>query len=207
MTPPGSRRSCGRWPTRHGLVNKLRPDPATGGTVDATLDLVLLEPRHAPMLYSLVDDNRAHLRRYLPWVDGTRSVQDSMQYITASLEQFARSQSLQVGIFSGNTLAGMCGYHLIDWNNRRTGIGYWLAQPFRGQGIMTAVVQRFTQWMFEQRPSLVRIEANVFPTNPASIRILEKAGFLQEGYHRKVHLKAGKYLDGVMMAVIRSPES
>ncbi|MBL7780987.1 MAG: GNAT family N-acetyltransferase [Saprospiraceae bacterium] len=86
-------------------------------------------------------------------------------------------------------------------------IGYWLAQPFRGQGIMTTVVQRFTQWMFEQRPSLVRIEANVFATNPASIRILEKAGFLQEGYHRKVHLKAGEYLDGVIMAKVLSPES
>ena len=116
--------------------------------VDATLDLVLLEPRHAPLLFSLVDENRAHLRRYLPWVDGTRAVNDSVGYITASLEQFARSQSLQVGLFTDGSLVGMCGYHMIDWNNRRTGIGYWLAQSHQGKGLMTRAVRALTTHAF-----------------------------------------------------------
>ena len=82
-------------------------------------------------------------------------------------------------------------------------IGYWLAEPFRGKGIMTEVVGRYTQWLFDHRPHLVRIEAGVFAHNPASERVLEKAGFQREGYLRKLHLKNGVYLDGVMMACIR----
>ncbi|MCX7275670.1 MAG: hypothetical protein NTV19_21590, partial [Burkholderiales bacterium] len=58
--------------------------------VDPTLDLVLLEPRHAGLLFALVDENRAHLRRWLPWVDATRGVGDSAAYIHATLGQFAR---------------------------------------------------------------------------------------------------------------------
>lgn len=82
-------------------------------------------------------------------------------------------------------------------------IGYWLAAPFRGQGIMTAVVQAYSTWLFDQHPDLVRIEANVFPHNPASVRVLEKAGFEREGYSRKLHCKNGVFLDSIRMAKIR----
>ncbi len=82
-------------------------------------------------------------------------------------------------------------------------IGYWLAAPFRGQGIMTEVVRILTDRMFEQRPALVRIEAQVFAHNPASVRLLEKAGFEQEGLLRKLHLKNGVHLDAVVMARVR----
>ena len=82
-------------------------------------------------------------------------------------------------------------------------IGYWLAAPFRGQGIMTEVVRTLTDRMFEQRPALVRIEAYVFTHNPASVRLLEKAGFEREGLLRKLHLKNGVHLDAVVMARVR----
>jgi RimJ/RimL family protein N-acetyltransferase len=82
-------------------------------------------------------------------------------------------------------------------------IGYWLAEPFRGQGIMTEIVRFYTQWLFDCRPALVRIEAGVFAHNPASERVLEKAGFEREGFLRKLHLKNGVHLDGILMAKIR----
>ena len=81
-------------------------------------------------------------------------------------------------------------------------VGYWLAAPFRGQGIMSAVVVAFSNSLFETT-SLVRIEANAFPHNPASNRVLEKAGFEKEGYARKKHLKKGRFIDSVLMARIR----
>lgn len=82
-------------------------------------------------------------------------------------------------------------------------IGYWLAAPFRGQGIMTEVLRTFTDRMLEQRPTLVRIEAHVFTHNLASVRLLEKAGFEREGLLRKFYLKNGVYLDVVAMARLR----
>ncbi len=82
-------------------------------------------------------------------------------------------------------------------------IGYWLAAPFRGQGIMTAVVRRYSDWLFENHPRLVRIEANVFSYNEASVHILEKTGFEREGISRKMYYKAGTYIDAIRMAKIR----
>lgn len=82
-------------------------------------------------------------------------------------------------------------------------IGYWLAAPFRGQGMMTEVVERYTKWLFDTRPALVRIEAGVFTHNPASARVLEKAGFVREGVAQKLHYKNGVYLDSIQMALIR----
>ena len=81
-------------------------------------------------------------------------------------------------------------------------IGYWLGTPFRGKGIMSAVALVFSNWLFETSP-LVRLEARAFPHNPASIRVLEKAGFEKEGYARKKFIKDGGYLDSVLMARIK----
>lgn len=81
-------------------------------------------------------------------------------------------------------------------------IGYWLGTPFRGQGIMTRAVRTYCKYLFEQE-GLVRITATVFPHNPASLRVLEKADFQREGYLRKRYHKNGKYLDGILFAKIK----
>lgn len=101
-------------------------------------------------------------------------------------------------------LIGGIGFFLKNgWEGHSDEIGYWLAAPFRGQGIMTEVVQRFTDSMFEHRSRLVRIEAHVFPHNPSSVRLLEKVGFEREGLLRKFYMKNGAYLDAVVLARLR----
>jgi len=82
-------------------------------------------------------------------------------------------------------------------------IGYWLGEPFRGQGIMTEVVRVLCDWLFESRPALVRLEAKVHSYNPASARVLEKAGFEREGFARKHTIKNGELIDVILMARIR----
>src|SRR5262249_20169801 len=59
--------------------------------------------------------------------------------------------------------------------SHRAEVGYWLAKPFWGRGIMTAVVQRVCQHAFDEF-GLVKITAHVFAHNPASARVLEKCG-------------------------------
>jgi len=86
-------------------------------------------------------------------------------------------------------------------DSHRDEIGYWLAAPFRGQGIMTGAVDAFCNWLHEKR-GLLRIEAFVFVHNPASARVLEKAGFEREGYFRKLDRKDGVLLDAVGLARI-----
>ena len=81
-------------------------------------------------------------------------------------------------------------------------IGYWLATPFRGRGLMTEVVRHFVDFCFDQRGYL-RIEAQVFEHNPASARLLEKVGFEKEGMQKKGICKNGEYFNVLLYAKIR----
>jgi N-acetylglutamate synthase len=63
-------------------------------------------------------------------------------------------------------------------------MGYWLAQSQWGQGIMPAVVRSLTAFAFREYP-IEKLFARVFHTNPASARVLEKAGYTLEGTLRR----------------------
>jgi [ribosomal protein S5]-alanine N-acetyltransferase len=84
----------------------------------------------------------------------------------------------------------------------RNVIGYWLGLPFRNQKIMSHVVLAFCDYAIK-RDQLVRLEAHVFLNNPASCRILEKAGFVKEGLMKKFIFKDGAYKDCFLYALVK----
>jgi ribosomal-protein-alanine N-acetyltransferase len=98
---------------------------------------------------------------------------------------------------------GACGFRdFTIGKSHRAEIGYLLAKPYWGQGIMTAVVGRACNYAFGEW-GLVRITAEVFAFNPASVRVLEKCGFVQEGYLRKQHSKNGRWIDAKLYALVK----
>ena len=89
-----------------------------------------------------------------------------------------------------------------DVHRRSAEVGYWLGAAFWNRGIMTAAVRTFTTFAFDTY-DLIRIFAGVFSTNPASMRVLEKAGYTREGILKKSVIKDGQILDQVLYAVTR----
>ena len=83
-------------------------------------------------------------------------------------------------------------------------IGYWLAEPFWGKGIMTEALTKFTRYAFDKF-GLVRIHAEPYATNAASCRVLEKAVYTLEGRLRKSVIKDGQILDQFLYAQVRTP--
>ena len=81
-------------------------------------------------------------------------------------------------------------------------LGYWLAEPFWGKGLMTETVRQFTDFAFTHF-GLVRIYAEPYAHNLASARVLEKAGFVPEGRLRCSVIKAGEIIDQLLYAKIR----
>jgi len=61
-------------------------------------ELRLLEERHAPALFKVVERERAQLREWLPWVDATRSEEDSLSFIRSVLEQFVSNHGFAAGV-------------------------------------------------------------------------------------------------------------
>lgn len=69
-------------------------------------------------------------------------------------------------------------------------IGYWLGEPCWGRGVATEAVRAVTAAAF-QRFELERIFALPFDDNHASIRVLQKAGYVLEGTLRQSAIKDG----------------
>lgn len=80
--------------------------------------------------------------------------------------------------------------------------GYWLGEQYWGRGIMTACVRATSEYALSHF-GLARLEAPVFAWNPASMRVLEKAGFVREGILRKSVFKEGQLIDQVLYALVR----
>ena len=101
-----------------------------------------------------------------------------------------------------DALIGACGFDGFQvGKSHRAEVGYWLAKPYWGQGIMTAVVQRACRHAFEGF-GLVKITAHVYPPNTASARVLEKCGFQEEGFLRQHFLKDGRFLDARLFGLL-----
>ena len=102
-------------------------------------------------------------------------------------------------------VAGGIGYTLhTDVERIGAEIGYWLGAAHWGRGIATAAVCAVTDYAFAMHPELRRLWAVPFATNPASARVLEKAGYRLEGTLRESTIKDGCVLDSWMYAVLRS---
>lgn len=81
-------------------------------------------------------------------------------------------------------------------------LGYWLGEPFWGRGIATQAVRTIAGYAFAHH-DIFRLFATVFEWNPASARVLEKAGFQYEGRLRKSVRKDGKIIDQLLYAKIK----
>lgn len=87
-----------------------------------------------------------------------------------------------------------------DVYSKNAELGYWLAEPFWGKGIMTNAIVQMVNYGFSAF-EISRIYARPFEGNPASMRALEKAGFTLEARLAKTFYKEGKYLDEYIYAI------
>lgn len=148
------------------------------------IELRLHEERYVPDLWALTEADRAHARRWLPWVDNATSSESSREFIQRSLSNFAKGEQLSMGIWVGGKLVGGIGFNRIDKARQLAEIGYWLAEWMEGRGIMTRCVRRLCDHGFAEL-KLHRIEIRCAVENLRSRAIPERLGFTHEGTLRE----------------------
>eukprot|EP01112_Ceratiomyxa_fruticulosa_P015956 TRINITY_DN4781_c0_g1_i1.p1 TRINITY_DN4781_c0_g1~~TRINITY_DN4781_c0_g1_i1.p1 ORF type:complete len:183 (-),score=33.44 TRINITY_DN4781_c0_g1_i1:331-879(-) len=84
---------------------------------------------------------------------------------------------------------------------RSAEIGYWIGKKYWGRGIVTKCVKVVTKYVLENF-DICRIFAEVSENNVGSSKVLEKAGFIQEGRLRKAITKDGKTYDALMYSIV-----
>lgn len=123
----------------------------------------------------------------------------------------AASMTEPQGVFAiviDELVAGGIGVHRLDKDPvyRDTAeLGYWLAEPYWGRGLMTEAVRAVTRYAFDEL-GLFRIEAGVFGWNVSSVRVLEKVGYSFEGRLRKQVFKDGQRVDVLLYSRLRTDE-
>ncbi|GAP15621.1 acetyltransferase [Longilinea arvoryzae] len=105
---------------------------------------------------------------------------------------------------AGWKLVGNCGFGNIDSRNRSAEIGIFIGDAdYWDKGYGTQVLRLLVKYGFNSL-NLNRIFLNVFETNPRGIRCYEKAGFVHEGRLRQAIFQDGRYIDMLVMSVLRS---
>ncbi|HMU37397.1 MAG TPA: GNAT family N-acetyltransferase [Pseudomonadota bacterium] len=165
-------------------------------------------------LRPFVADDAEHLFRHANNRQVWMNLRDGFPhpYTRADAEKwiaFTKTLPEPQGIFAivaDEILVGGIGVHRLDKDPvyRETAeLGYWLAEPYWGRGLMTEAVAAVTHHAFDSL-GLFRLEAGVFAWNVSSARVLEKCGYSLDGKLRKQVLKDGKRCDVLLYSRLRT---
>jgi ribosomal-protein-serine acetyltransferase len=168
--------------------------------IPETSNFRLLDESDAAELHALIDANRAYLARWLPWAE-EQTLDDTLSFIHKTREQLEGNNGFQVAVVDGEGIVGVIGYHAVDWRNRLTSIGYWLAEEHQGRGTMTAAVRALVDHALSAW-SLNRVEIRAAVENRRSKAIPERLGFHREGTLRQSERVGDRYLDCVMYSML-----
>lgn len=141
----------------------------------------------------------ANLRNVFPY---PYKIDDAKEYIKSCIDADKQKQLCRAIEVNGEAV-GSVGIFLKDDVYCKTAeIGYWLGEPFWGNGIMSKAISALCVEAFE-RYDIIRIYAEPFAYNAGSRRALEKAGFTLEGVMKNSVYKNGTVYDSCMYALLK----
>jgi ribosomal-protein-serine acetyltransferase len=170
--------------------------------VNEDIYLTLIEHRHAEEFFQLMVKNRDYIGEWLSFVYKVNKVEDTIQFIESTLKKFSQNNGLNTCIWYKGEIAGTIGLHFIDWNNKKTEIGYWLGKEFSGKGIMTESCRALLHYVFDEL-KLNRVEIRAIKENTKSRAIPEKLGFKEEGILRQSAYNHGHPVNSIVYGIIR----
>ncbi|WP_339075154.1 GNAT family protein [Teredinibacter turnerae] len=161
---------------------------------------------HTQALFRLTEANRDYLREWLPWLDTIRSSEDTRSYIRSTITESSAGGAPNFAVFYKSRLCGVAGFHPVDRHNRTSAIGYWLAEKYTGQGIMTSVVKTLLDIGFQQY-DLNKLEIHCAENNARSRAIAERLGFTYEATLRECEWLYSKYVNHAIYSMLASEYS
>lgn len=191
------------------VVSMGKPLPVPGGAIDPVPTLRISDEIS---LSPFVDADRPSLVQHLNVTDEFSRHMATMPhpYTDLHAEQWLTmisTRSLRVShtrtwaVRQNGQLVGAIGFRDMSVGERAE-VGYWIAKPLWGRGLMSGIVRALSDFAFSHY-DLRRIYAGAFTINPASCRVLEKAGFTREGVRRQHFFRNGEAFDVALYAKLR----
>lgn len=154
-------------------------------------------------LFDLICANRNYLREWLPWVDDTKHLDDTISYIQSTVDGDMFCGRFVMEIIYCNSLAGLIDFHNGDKINMIIEIGYWLAEKYQGNGIMTECCRKCLDYAFGTlgfNRAVIKCAAG----NKRSKAIPERLRFTFEGIEREGQNLNGEYTDLLVFSMLKS---
>lgn len=171
--------------------------------VNEDLHIEIINLKHSNELYNLIIENKSFLSEWLPWVEHTETIDDTINFINNSISGYKAITSIQYIIYYKNNISGILGINDIKIRNRSVSIGYWLGEKFQGKGIVYLTLNKLIPVLFEKQ-CVERIEIRVNKNNIKSRNIPEKIGFKLEGVLRNAEIRFGRLEDVFLYGLIQS---
>ncbi len=189
------------------MYREVRPEASAGVRfeleVDDTLTLRLDQPEHADEMFAVIDRNREHLGLWMPWVEKTRSVDDTREVHVRMRHEFEARTDIHLAVVEHGRVSGKVGLHHVDDPNGSAELGYWLAAEAQGRGVMTRAARRLLDHAFGEY-GLHRVYVQADARNARSRSVAERLGMRREGeFKQNARDHHGGYRDSVLYAVLR----
>ncbi|HAH24385.1 MAG TPA: N-acetyltransferase [Prolixibacteraceae bacterium] len=149
---------------------------------------------HVETIFNAIDQNRQFLRKWLPFVDFTRKVNDTERFVRSILEKPAAHRDEVFVVWFNHEFAGLIGFKDPDRINDRIEIGYWLVEKMTGRGIATAAVRKMINLAFRNM-EMNRVQIRCGIGNHKSSAIPRRLGFSFEGIEREGERHNHSYID------------
>lgn len=153
--------------------------------VSDKIKLKQLQISNATVIFNTIDTQRQYLGEWLPFVESTITVEDTLNFIHSVSETPESFRELVFCIIYCGNFAGLIGlkFNPADKANRRTEIGYWLSNVYQKKGIITESAAVLVNYAFDVL-NLNRIAIKCAVGNERSSKIPRRLGFEYEGTER-----------------------
>ena len=141
----------------------------------------------------------ANLRDVFPWPYADA---DAAEFVRDCMARDGQRVLFRAILADGACVGSISVTQGADVYRRSGELGYWLAEPLWGRGVMTRAVREMCREVFAAL-DVVRIYAEPYAYNTGSRRVLEKCGFTLEGTLRQSVCKNGRMLDSCIYALLR----
>ncbi len=145
-------------------------------------------------LFSMIENSREHLQKWLPWIDFVHSLEDERHIVEQWIYEMQMRSAIHLCITAGDNLVGFISTHQIDWINQRTSVGYWIERSSIRKNFATEATAVLLDYLFENL-KLHRVFIQAATENAASNRVIKKVGFKWEGVLRENERIRDRYLD------------
>lgn len=156
-------------------------------------------PDDAPEIFFLRSDSS--VMAYLDRAPAA-SLEEAQQFIQQinNQEKAGDAVTWAISLKGASKLIGTICFWNIQKQHYRAEIGYALHPDEQGKGLMQEALTAVLDYGF-QTMQLHTVEANVNPSNAASIKLLERNGFVREGYFRENYYYNGRFLDSAIYSL------